>query len=52
MQPMAKETSARTPAKRQYSSSLRARHAADTRAQVLSAAAELFQESGWSGTTV
>ncbi len=52
MQPMAKQTSERSPAKRQYSSSLRARHAADTKAQVLSAAAELFQESGWSGTTV
>ena len=52
MQPMAKQTSERRPARRQYSSSLRARHAADTKAQVLTAAAELFQESGWSGTTV
>ncbi len=48
MQPMAKQS----PTKRQYSSSLRARHAADTKAQVLAAAAELFAESGWSGTTV
>jgi len=35
-----------------HSSSLRARQASDTKAQVLAAAAELFQESGWSGTTV
>jgi AcrR family transcriptional regulator len=41
-----------TPTKRQYSSSLRARQAADTKAQVLAAAAELFEDSGWSGTTV
>ncbi len=41
------------PAKRQYSSTLRARQASDTKAQVLAAAAELFREaSGWSGTTV
>src|SRR3954454_17062297 len=52
MQPMAKQTKEQSPAKRQYSSSLRARQAADTKAQVLTAAAELFQESGWSGTTV
>src|SRR4051812_46687830 len=38
--------------KRQYSSALRARQAADTKAQVLAAAAELFEETGWSGTTV
>jgi AcrR family transcriptional regulator len=38
--------------KRQYSSALRARQAADTKAQVLAAAAELFEERGWSGTTV
>ena len=49
---MAKQTPGRSAAKRQYSSSLRARQAADTKAQVLSAAAELFEESGWSGTTV
>jgi AcrR family transcriptional regulator len=49
---MAKQTRERTPAKRRYSSSLRARQAADTRAQVLAAAADLFQESGWAGTTV
>jgi AcrR family transcriptional regulator len=42
----------KTPTKRKYSSSLRARQAADTKTQVLVAAAELFQESGWSGTTV
>jgi AcrR family transcriptional regulator len=41
-----------TAPKRQYSSSLRARQAADTKAQVLAAAAELFGESGWSRTTV
>src|SRR3954471_18979344 len=52
MQPMAKQTKEQSPAKRQYSSSLRARQAADTKAQVLTAAAELFRESGWSGTTV
>ncbi len=49
---MAKKTPAPSPAKRNYSSNLRARQAADTKAQVLAAAAELFQESGWSGTTV
>src|SRR4029079_12421935 len=48
LQPMAEKT----PVKRQYSSTLRARQASDTKAQVLAAAAELFQESGWSGTTV
>lgn len=56
MQPMTKKTTAgstaRSPAKRHYSSSLRARQAADTKAQVLAASAELFEESGWSGTTV
>src|SRR5215218_3818218 len=41
----------RAAPKRQYSSSLRARQAADTKAQVLAAAAELFGESGWSRTT-
>jgi AcrR family transcriptional regulator len=40
------------PPKRRYSSTLRAQQAAGTRAQVLAAAAELFEESGWSGTTV
>ena len=49
---MAKQKTTKAPEKRRYSSSLRARQAADTRAQVLAAAAELFQESGWSGTTV
>ncbi len=57
MQPMAKRTTAKQPSersgeKRQYSSSLRARQAADTKRQVLAAAAELFEESGWAGTTV
>src|SRR5690349_4315162 len=52
MQPMAKQTTGSRATKRQYSSSLRARQAADTKAQVLAAAAELFQESGWAGTTV
>ena len=52
MQPMAKQTPDRTPAKRRYSSSLRARQAADTKAQVLTAATQLFQESGWAGATV
>ena len=50
---MAKTSPSTTAAaKRQYSSTLRARQAADTKAQVLAAAAELFQESGWAGTTV
>jgi AcrR family transcriptional regulator len=49
---MAKQTPERTPAKRRYSSSLRARQAADTKAQVLTAATQLFQESGWAGATV
>ena len=40
------------PSKRTYSSTLRARQAADTRAQVLGAASELFEQSGWAGTTV
>ncbi|HLM16585.1 MAG TPA: helix-turn-helix domain-containing protein, partial [Acidimicrobiia bacterium] len=38
--------------KRRYSSQLRERHALQTREQVLAAAAELFEESGWAGTTV
>ena len=40
------------PARRQYSSALRRRQAGETRAQVLTAAAALFEESGWAGTTV
>jgi AcrR family transcriptional regulator len=56
MQAMAKQTPEAirppNPGKRRYSSSLRARQAADTKAQVLTAATELFQESGWSGATV
>jgi AcrR family transcriptional regulator len=46
------QTAARAPGKRRYSSSLRARQAADTKVQVLTAAEELFQEAGWSGATV
>jgi AcrR family transcriptional regulator len=49
---MARQTTDGRPPKRRYSSSLRARQAADTKAQVLTAAAELFEQSGWSGTTV
>jgi AcrR family transcriptional regulator len=45
-------TTRATPTRRRYSSSLRARQAADTRAQVLAAAADLFERSGWVGTTV
>ncbi|HEY3670751.1 MAG TPA: helix-turn-helix domain-containing protein [Acidimicrobiia bacterium] len=41
-----------TPTKRRYSSQLRQQHALQTREQVLAAAAELFEESGWAGTTV
>jgi len=41
-----------TPTKRRYSSQLRERNALQTREEVLAAAAELFEESGWSGTTV
>jgi TetR/AcrR family transcriptional regulator, regulator of autoinduction and epiphytic fitness len=51
MQPMATKKST-APAKRRYSSQLRARNARQTREQVLAAAAELFEESGWAGTTV
>jgi AcrR family transcriptional regulator len=40
------------PAKRRYSSQLRQQHALQTREQVLTAAAALFEESGWAGTTV
>src|SRR3954451_24994522 len=51
MQPMATEKST-TPVRRRYSSQLRERNALQTREQVLAAAAELFEESGWAGTTV
>jgi AcrR family transcriptional regulator len=51
MQSMATRRPA-APAKRRYRSSLRARQAADTRSQVLAAATELFERSGWAGTTV
>lgn len=40
------------PAKRAYNSSRRKRQAAETRAEVLTAAMTLFNETGWSGTTV
>jgi len=42
----------RPPARRRYSSQLRAEQASRTRAQVLAAATACFEESGWSGTTV
>src|SRR3954447_12054468 len=51
MQSMATEKST-TPVRRRYSSQLRERNALQTREQVLAAAAELFEESGWAGTTV
>ena len=51
MQGMAKKNPP-TPTRRRYSSTLRARQAGETRAQVLAAAAALFEESGWAGTTV
>ena len=51
MQPMATKKST-TPAKRRYSSQLRERNALQTREQVMVAAAALFEESGWAGTTV
>jgi AcrR family transcriptional regulator len=40
------------PARRRYSSRLRQQQAGQTRDQVLAAAAELFERSGWAGTTV
>jgi AcrR family transcriptional regulator len=40
------------PARRRYSSRLRQQQAGQTRNQVLTAAAELFERSGWAGTTV
>ena len=52
---MATKKSARAdppPARRRYSSGLRQQQARQTREQVLAAAAELFEESGWAGTTV
>jgi AcrR family transcriptional regulator len=51
MQAMATKKS-EAPVRRQYSSALRRRQAGETRAQVLTAAAALFEESGWAGTTV
>jgi len=45
MQPMATKT-------RTYNSSRRSRQAAQTRDEILSAAIELFSESGWAGTTL
>jgi AcrR family transcriptional regulator len=41
-----------TPTKRSYSSSRRARQAAQTREDVLHAAMERFAETGWAGTTL
>ena len=46
MQPMA-PTKTRT-----YNSTRRSRQAAETRAEILTAAVELFGEQGWSGTTL
>jgi AcrR family transcriptional regulator len=40
------------PTRRRYSSRLRQQQAGQTREQVLAAAAELFGQSGWAGTTV
>jgi AcrR family transcriptional regulator len=40
------------PARRRYSSRLRQQQAGQTRDLVLAAAAELFERSGWAGTTV
>jgi AcrR family transcriptional regulator len=40
------------PVRRRYSSRLRQQQAGQTRDQVLAAAAELFEQSGWAGTTV
>ncbi len=40
------------PTRRRYSSRLREQQAVQTREQVLAAAAELFEQSGWAGTTV
>jgi AcrR family transcriptional regulator len=40
------------PARRRYSSRLRQQQAGQTRDQVLAAAADLFEQSGWAGTTV
>ena len=45
-------TPSREPARRSYASSLRARHAADTRAVVTKAAASLFAARGWAATGV
>jgi AcrR family transcriptional regulator len=55
MQPVPKSTprsTPKSPTRRRYSSQLREQQAGQTRAQVLAAAAELFEESGWAGTTV
>src|SRR3954452_19560701 len=45
MQPVATKT-------RTYNSTRRSRQAAQTRAEILTAAIELFTESGWAGTTL
>jgi AcrR family transcriptional regulator len=40
------------PTRRRYSSRLRQQQAGQTREQVLAAATELFEQTGWAGTTV
>jgi AcrR family transcriptional regulator len=52
MSPRASTTKVKTPAKRTYNSSRRKRQAEQTRADVLAAAADRFNETGWAGTTV
>src|SRR4051794_39590248 len=51
MQPMTAKKKVEAP-RRRYSSRLRQQQASQTREQVLAAAAELFAQSGWAGTTV
>lgn len=50
--PATTPTGGSPPAKRTYNSSRRAQQAAQTRADVLAAAVELFRTRGWSGTTL
>jgi AcrR family transcriptional regulator len=57
MQPMSPRTATTkaevtAPAKRTYNSSRRKRQAQETRAEVLAAAVDRFNETGWAGTTV
>jgi AcrR family transcriptional regulator len=42
----------RTPATRRYTSTRRARQAAQTRADIVAAATALFESRGWRGTTI